>query len=272
MNANWHDVARATLEGSESGTMTFPESVQMLTNAGFDGYAVDLRRSTRTYYMPDGEAIELKAERTLSPVAERFDPALIKEALREAQALVAGYSYRGFCAKVAGAGCAGYLVSLTGERVLYYGRCGETHTEHFPGSRTGTSHTTARSVTKTVRVACAPQAAFDFLADLGNWPSWAIVNVKATSRSADPDWWDMVTPHGTALLRMRADARHGILDHDFVDPQASWTVPARVIANGSGAEFMITFFQPPSFTDAYFDEQIALVDIERAKLKALLEA
>jgi hypothetical protein len=131
---------------------------------------------------------------------------------------------------------------------------------------------TIRSITKTVRIACEPQAAFEYLADLGNWPRWAVVNVKSTSRSDDPDWWNMVTLRGAARLRMRADARHGILDHDFVDPQASWTVPARVIANGGGAEFMITFFQPPGFADAFFDEQIKLVDIELAKLKELLEA
>jgi hypothetical protein len=134
------------------------------------------------------------------------------------------------------------------------------------------THTTVRSVTKTVRIACDPQAAFNFLADLGSWPRWAIVNVKSTSRTDDPDWWDMVTPRGAARLRMRADASHGILDHDFVDPQASWTVPARVVGNGDGAEFMITFFQPAGFTDTFFDEQIALVDIELAKLKELLEA
>jgi Polyketide cyclase / dehydrase and lipid transport len=133
-------------------------------------------------------------------------------------------------------------------------------------------HPTIRSITKTVCIACDPRAAFDFLADLGNWPRWAVVNVKSTRRSDDPDWWEMVTPHGEARLRMRADARHGILDHDFVDPQASWTVPARVIANGGGAEFMITFFQPPGFTDDFFDEQIKLVDIELTKLKELLEA
>jgi uncharacterized protein YbcV (DUF1398 family) len=108
--------------------------VRVLVEAGFDGYAVDFRRSTRAYYMPDGAAIELKTERT-GPVAERFDAAVIKEALREAQALVPGYTYKGFCAKVAGAGCAGYLVSLIGKRVLYYGRTGETHTEIFPGTQ-----------------------------------------------------------------------------------------------------------------------------------------
>jgi hypothetical protein len=134
------------------------------------------------------------------------------------------------------------------------------------------THVTIRSKTKTVRIACDPRVAFEYLADLANWPDWAVVNVKSTCRSDDPDWWDMVTPHGAARLRMRADAHHGILDHDFVDPQASWTVPARVIANGSGAEFMITFFQPPGFTDEFFDEQIKLVDIELTKLREILEA
>ncbi len=134
------------------------------------------------------------------------------------------------------------------------------------------TRTTMRSITKTVRIACDPKTAFAFLADLGNWPRWAVVNVKSTVRSDDPEWWDMITPRGTARLRMRADARHGILDHDFVDPQASWTVPARIIANGGGAEFMITFFQPPGFTDTFFEEQIDLVDIELMKLKEILEA
>jgi uncharacterized protein YbcV (DUF1398 family) len=83
--------------------------------------------------MPGGEAIELETERT-EPVAERFDAAAIKEALREAQAQVPGYTYKGFCAKVTRAGCAGYVVSLPGKRVLYYGRTAETHTEYFPGA------------------------------------------------------------------------------------------------------------------------------------------
>jgi uncharacterized protein YbcV (DUF1398 family) len=111
MNTDWQEVARATLEGSESGGIAFPESVRMLVEAGFDGYAVDFRRATRAYYMPDGAAVELKTDRT-GPVAEQFDAAVIKEALREAQALVPGYTYKGFCAKVVAAGCAGYLVSL----------------------------------------------------------------------------------------------------------------------------------------------------------------
>jgi uncharacterized protein YbcV (DUF1398 family) len=131
MTTHWQDVTRATLEGSESGRITFADSLRMLMEVGFDGYAVDFRRSTQAYYMPDGATIELETERT-GPVAERFDAAVIKEALLEAQAVVPGYTYKGFCAKVVGVGCAGYLVSLIGKRVLYHGRTGETYTEYFP--------------------------------------------------------------------------------------------------------------------------------------------
>ena len=141
MNANWQDIARATNEGAESGAIAFPESVRMLVAAGFDGYAVDFRRSIRTYYRPDGETIEVETHRTES-VAERFDAAAIKEAIREAQALIPGYTYKGFCAKAARAGCAGYLVSLVGKRVLYWGRTGETHTEYFPGTQPAASRPT----------------------------------------------------------------------------------------------------------------------------------
>lgn len=68
-------------------------------------------------------------------VTERFDTAAVKDTIREAQQMVPGYSYKKFCAKVMAAGCAGYLVSLLGMRVVYYGRTGEIHTAHFPGTK-----------------------------------------------------------------------------------------------------------------------------------------
>ncbi|WP_051795352.1 hypothetical protein [Streptomyces sp. NRRL S-87] len=135
-----------------------------------------------------------------------------------------------------------------------------------------TTQTTARSVTKTVSIRRPAAEVFDFVADPANWPAWAVVNVQAVEPTDDPDWWLMTTPQGPARLRIRGNAELGVLDHDYVDDQASWQVPARVVANGSGAEFMITFFQPPTFTDAFFDEQVALVDEELAALKRVLEA
>jgi uncharacterized protein YbcV (DUF1398 family) len=129
MTTNWNDVARATLEGSESSATTFPQHLRDLMEAGFDGYAIDFRRSTRIYYMPNGEMLELKTVPTPTLVAQSFDAPVVREAIREAQQLVPGYTYKGFCAKVAKAGCAGYVAySITGARA-------ETHTEYFPGTQ-----------------------------------------------------------------------------------------------------------------------------------------
>jgi hypothetical protein len=127
-----------------------------------------------------------------------------------------------------------------------------------------------RCITKTVSIDAPIERVFAYLANAQNWPQWAIVNVKAVN-PRDDDWWDMTTPAGPAKLRIRANAEYGILDHDFETPDASWSVPARVVPNGTGSEFMITFFQPPHFTDAFFDDQVSFVDKELAKLKENLE-
>ena len=103
--------------------------------AAFDGYLVDLRRGARTFYVPESESLDLSTAKTTQDIALRFDAESIRGAIHEAQTLAPGYTYRGFCAKVAAAGCAGYLVSFSGRRVLYFGRTGETHVEYFPGAQ-----------------------------------------------------------------------------------------------------------------------------------------
>ena len=127
------------------------------------------------------------------------------------------------------------------------------------------------AVTKTIAIDAPMQRVFKFLADASNWPKWAIVNVKSVKPAPD-QWWDMETPSGMAKLRIRSNAEFGVLDHDFDAPDASWTVPARVVPNGNGCEFMITFFQPPAFTKQFFEQQLALVDKELAQLKSLMES
>lgn len=119
------------LEGAESNSMTFPQVVSTLMSSGFEGYFVDFRRRMVAYYSTSGETVEFPMTIPASPVAAQFDEATVKEAIREAQSLVPGYTYKGFVSKVARAGCAGYMVSFHGCRVLYLGRSGETHIEHF---------------------------------------------------------------------------------------------------------------------------------------------
>ena len=130
----------------------------------------------------------------------------------------------------------------------------------------------AHSITKTVFIRREPRDVFAYLADLAHWPDWSIVNVKAISPRPGEDWWDMTTPLGAGRLRLRPNADFGILDHDFVAPDARWTVPARVVPVDDGAVFMMTFFQPPQLAADVFEQQANLVDLELAKLKEILEA
>ncbi len=132
MDDHKKSVAKTCLEGAEGNTMTFPQIVGTLMQEGFESYMIDFRREAATFYMPDGDSVELPTHRIGVPVAPAFDAALIQAAIKEAQQLVPGYTYKGFCRKAASAGCAGYIVSFSGRRVLYFGRTAETHVEHFP--------------------------------------------------------------------------------------------------------------------------------------------
>jgi uncharacterized protein YbcV (DUF1398 family) len=132
MDSNKTAAAAACLAGAETGTMTFPQIVAMLMQAGFESYAVDFRRATATYYLPDGDSIVLPMHKVDVPIAQAFDAGPIQAAIRDAQRLVPDYTYKGFCSRVASAGCAGYIVSFSGRRALYLGRTAETHVEPFP--------------------------------------------------------------------------------------------------------------------------------------------
>jgi uncharacterized protein YbcV (DUF1398 family) len=125
-------VAKSCLDGAEDNRMTFPQIVATLMQAGFEGYAIDFRRALATYYMPDGDFVEVPTHKIGHPIAPSFDAGHIQAAIREAQQSVPGYTYLGFCKKIAAAGCAGYIVSFSGRRALYIGRTAESHVEHFP--------------------------------------------------------------------------------------------------------------------------------------------
>jgi uncharacterized protein YbcV (DUF1398 family) len=115
--------------------MTFPQIVGTLSEAGFEGYIIDFRRQTAIYYLPNDDSVAFETHAIAVPVAPAFDDAALSAAIREAQNLVPGYTYKDFCAKAKAAGCAGYMVLFSGKRAVYFGRTGETHVEYFPGSR-----------------------------------------------------------------------------------------------------------------------------------------
>lgn len=132
MDARMETLARTCLAAAETGAMTFPQIVGALSDGGFESYAVDFRRATTTYYAPGGDGLELPAHAVEGEVAPRLDAQALGAAIREAQTLAPGYTYLGFCRKAKAAGCAGYVVSFSGRRVLYVGRDAATHVEPFP--------------------------------------------------------------------------------------------------------------------------------------------
>lgn len=132
MDAERIAVANDCLAAAHDGSLSFPEIIGKLLDAGFEGYSVDYRRNNQTYYLADGDSIVLDAPEHPGAVAETFDSTAVEALVRWAQTNSADYSYAAFCDKVKAAGCAGYLVSFLGRRVLYYGRTAETHVELFP--------------------------------------------------------------------------------------------------------------------------------------------
>lgn len=132
MDAKLTATVQRCLAAAYDGTLDFPTIVRTLIEAGLEGYQVDYRRGTATYFLPSGDSVELATPKEGGSVAAEFQAKLIEQAVREAQAKEPGYTYAGFCAKVKAAGCAGYMVSFLGRRVVYFGRTAETHVEHFP--------------------------------------------------------------------------------------------------------------------------------------------
>ncbi|MDZ4372421.1 MAG: DUF1398 domain-containing protein [Phenylobacterium sp.] len=132
MDARMTTLAQTCFEAAETGAMTFPQIVGALSGGGFEGYVVDYRRATTTYYAADGDRVELPGPETDGDVAPRLDAEALGAAIRDAQTLASGYTYLGFCRTAKAAGCAGYMVSFTGRRALYFGRDAATHVEPFP--------------------------------------------------------------------------------------------------------------------------------------------
>jgi uncharacterized protein YbcV (DUF1398 family) len=132
MDAERISIAENCLHAAHDGSLSFPEIVGKLIAARFEGYTVDYRRNTQTHYLSDGDSVTMDMQPSKGSVAPAFNATEVERLVRWAQANPADYSYVAFSEKAKVAGCAGYLVSFLGRRVVYFGRTAETHVEHFP--------------------------------------------------------------------------------------------------------------------------------------------
>jgi uncharacterized protein YbcV (DUF1398 family) len=121
--------AQATLDGS----MPFSQIVGNLIAQGVEYYYVDYALKSFTFYSADGAAVHgsLSLE-GLPLIAENFGVAELKAAILDSQ--LNGQEFRVFCQRAVSAGVQGYFAFLRGQRVTYFGRQGDQHTEWFPGA------------------------------------------------------------------------------------------------------------------------------------------
>ncbi len=123
-------VMKECKEQSAAGTLPFPEVVRRLHEAGVERYHVDLTRDETTYYLPCGESHVFAAGTPPEPVAGPFNAAAVEGAVRASQR--GEIKYPEFLRRIMAAGCVGYFTQITGRRVQYVGRTGDTHVEQFP--------------------------------------------------------------------------------------------------------------------------------------------
>lgn len=124
------ELVRKTLAGSLAGTNAFPDVVRALTAEGVESYRADLVRLEEVFYMPDGTTHMEKLAFPAMPIGDDFAAADVVAAIRDSQA--GKCKYPEFLNRVMKAGTTGYVTYLSGKKVIYFGRKGEFHVEHFP--------------------------------------------------------------------------------------------------------------------------------------------
>jgi len=130
MNVEQKQAIENCLALSLAGEIQFPEVVARLTAIGVERYHADYSRQEVTYYVTSGETLVAPAEHAAEPIGQAFDASAVAAAVGQSQR--GEHTYREFLRKTMAAGCVGYFVQLTGRRVIYFGRNGDSHVEHFP--------------------------------------------------------------------------------------------------------------------------------------------
>ena len=136
MNEHQTQVIQQCALGALAGTLIFPEIVWQLTQIGIERYHVDYSRQEITYYFPDGNSVVIATPHPSHETAALFSASDVANAVRQSQRYE--HTYLDFIQKTMSAGCVGYFVQITGRRVIYFGRTGESHVEHFPPAPTTT--------------------------------------------------------------------------------------------------------------------------------------
>ncbi len=140
MNAEQTAVLLQCARGALTGELAFPEILGKLAQLGIERYHADYSRQEITYYLPDGDSLVIATPHPAHPTAAVFSASAVEAAVRQSQRNE--HTYLDFIQKTMSAGCVGYFVQITGRRVIYFGRTGESHVEHFPSPAPADATTT----------------------------------------------------------------------------------------------------------------------------------
>ncbi len=121
-------------EATLSGSLPFPQVVRMLIEAGVEYYHVDYAACGKSFYSPDGDRVVTPITYSgLPSIAPELNVVALRDAIIDSQHN--GQKYYDFSVRVMRAGVQGYFAFLRGQRVTYFGRKGDQHTEWFPGMK-----------------------------------------------------------------------------------------------------------------------------------------
>ncbi|HXV67224.1 MAG TPA: hypothetical protein VD731_08385 [Nitrosopumilaceae archaeon] len=85
-------------------------------------------------------------------------------------------------------------------------------------------------------------------------------------------WWSFTGLHGPAKLKFNENKQLGLLDYQFVDEEAKWNVPMRVISNGNDSTVITTIIKPDEISDKSFDERMVEIEKIMQSMKQIIES
>lgn len=87
----------------------------------------------------------------------------------------------------------------------------------------------------------------------------------------DGDAWVADGADGPIRIRFTPHNEFGVMDHWVEAGELVVHVPLRVLANGDGAEVLLTLYRQPGMSDDDYSSDIKLVSRDLKALKALIE-
>lgn len=124
-------------------------------------------------------------------------------------------------------------------------------------------------IVKTLTTSKSVDEVFDFFANMKNMElGGAILSMERI----DDGWWIFDHPvSGRSRMKHTLSREFGIIDHVFIGGGLEWKVFVRVVPNKSGSTISWTFMRPDSLSDAQFENQLKMFDVEVDHWRTALE-